>query len=195
MMPARTSRSLIMGAILPHTKIFGGVKRFLELGKIFWERGHTLIIFTPDGAAPGWYDYPSQVERLSELNTYDLDAVFLTETQFLQEFLNSRALLKILYHVGPRVSLRQVLKHKEVTVFVNSSNMYALDKRKYGIEPVKAFGGIHVPQMTEKKRIAGEPFVVMAYGRLSRRGKGTALVVKACEKLYRMGYHVKVLLF
>jgi glycosyltransferase involved in cell wall biosynthesis len=194
-MGARESRALMMGAILPHTKIFGGVKRFFELGNIFWQGGHTLIIFTPDGVGPDWYDYPSKVERLSELQRYNLDALFLTETQFLNDLLNSPAQLKILYHVGPRVTLRQVLKRKEVVVFVNSSNMYALDERRYGIKPVKAFGGVHMPQTTEKHRIAGQPFVVMAYGRLSRKGKGTALVVKACEKLYRMGYNIKLLLF
>jgi glycosyltransferase involved in cell wall biosynthesis len=126
---------------------------------------------------------------------YELDAVFLTESDFLDDFLEARARLRIFYHVGPRVNLRTVLKHKEVIVFVNSSNMFDLDKRKYGIEAIKAFGGIHVPDLSEKNKDEGDPFVVMAYGRLSRKGKGTMLVVKACEKLYRMGYHIKLLLF
>lgn len=195
-MTADTVRSgLTMGVILPHTKIFGGVKRFFELGSIFWQHGHTLIVFTPDGIRPEWYDYPSAVEPLAELAQYQLDAIFLTQPEFLDIFVKAPSKLKILYHVGPRVKLKEVLKHKDVIVFANSSNMFDLDKRKYGIEPIKAFGGIHVPDRLPRHRREGDPFVVMAYGRLSRKGKGTSLVVKACEKLHRMGYHIKLLLF
>ena len=35
----------------------------------------------------------------------------------------------------------------------------------------------------------------MAYGRLAERVKGTKYVVRACEKLYKKGYNVKLLLF
>ena len=132
---------------------------------------------------------------MTNLPHYRLDALFFTQVEFLDDLLNANAKLKILYHIGPRVILNQVLKHKEIIIFANSSNMFELDKRKYGIRPVKAYGGIHIPEQIEVKRIEGEPFKIMAYGRLSRKGKGTSLVVKACEKLYRMGYNIKLLLF
>ena len=38
-----------LGVLLPHTKLYGGVKRFLELGNIFVEKGHDFYVFTPDG--------------------------------------------------------------------------------------------------------------------------------------------------
>ena len=34
-----------LGVILPHTKLYGGVKRFLELGNIFIELGHTFTVY------------------------------------------------------------------------------------------------------------------------------------------------------
>ena len=37
-----------LGVLLPHTKLYGGVKRFLELGNIFVTKGHRFIVFTPD---------------------------------------------------------------------------------------------------------------------------------------------------
>lgn len=43
---------MILGVLLPHTKLYGGVKRFLELGNIFVEQGHRFIVFTPDGKGP-----------------------------------------------------------------------------------------------------------------------------------------------
>ena len=41
-----------IAAILPHTLVFGGVRRYLELGNRFVTRGHTFDIYTLDGAAP-----------------------------------------------------------------------------------------------------------------------------------------------
>ena len=43
---------MILGVLLPHTKLYGGVKRFLELGNIFVEHGHRLIVLTKDGKDP-----------------------------------------------------------------------------------------------------------------------------------------------
>jgi glycosyltransferase involved in cell wall biosynthesis len=188
-------RALTLAAILPHTKLFGGVKRFFELANVLSQKGHTFIIFTPDGVPPDWYPSSCSVKKLTELSDYSLDAIFLTENAFFEHFLASNASVKIFYHVGPRVSLRRVLKHKDVVVFVNSANMYDFDRRKYGIQAFKALGGIHIPDIIKSERKADEPFTVMAYGRLSRKSKGTKLVVKACEKLHRMGYKVKLLLF
>ncbi|MGC1243148.1 MAG: glycosyltransferase family 4 protein [Chryseosolibacter sp.] len=188
-------KKLKMGAILPHTKLFGGVKRFFELGRVFIGHGHEFFVFTPEGLRPDWYPDSCPVEKISNLDRYGLDALFITETNFLDDLIAANAILKIVYHVGPRVKLHTVLKHKEIVVFVNSSNMYDLDKRKYGILPVKALGGIDVPAVSKTYRKKGDPFTVMAYGRLSRKGKGTSLVVKACEKLYQKGYPVKLLLF
>jgi glycosyltransferase involved in cell wall biosynthesis len=190
-----SDKKLAMGVILPHTKLFGGVKRFLELGRVFISRGHRFVIFTPAGITPDWYPGSCPVEKTSKLSDYELDALFLTQVEFLEDLLEANTGLKILYHIGPRVILHQVLKHKEIVVFANSSNMFELDKRKYGITPVKALGGIHIPELASPPREAGDPFTIMAYGRLSRKGKGTSLVVKACEKLFRKGYNVQLLLF
>lgn len=192
-----TGKKLKIGAILPHTKLFGGVKRFFELGNVFINHGNEFCVFTPDGIAPEWYPDSCPVEKLSRLKTYQLDAIFLTETDFLQEWIHASATLKIFYHIGPRPKLTEVLKHKEIIVFVNSSNMYEFDKKKYGITAVKALGGIHIHDSCNNELVRKEsnPFTVMAYGRLSRKGKGASLVVKACEKLYKKGYNVKLLLF
>jgi len=187
--------TLKMGAILPHARLFGGVKRFFELGREFIARGHRFTVFTPEGISPDWFPDSCPVEKISSLKNHVLDALFITETDFLDDLKDAVARLKIFYHVGPRAKLHDVLRHREIIVFVNSSNMYDLDKSKYGIVPVKALGGIRIPDIRRVPRNPNDPFTVMAYGRLGRKGKGTALVVKACEKLYRKGYRIKLLLF
>lgn len=188
------SGKLVLGVILPHTKLFGGVRRFFELGEILHRRLHQLIVFTPDGAKPDWFSYSGRTEKLDNLQQYELDALFITETKFLDYLISAKTKLKVFYHVGPRGKLNKVLKQKDIVVFTNSSNMYELDKRKYGIETVKAFGGVHIPEHA-KEYNPGNPIKIMAYGRLTRKGKGTSLVIRACEKLYSKGYPVKLILF
>lgn len=190
-----SERTLRMAAILPHTKLFGGVKRFFELGKVFESHGHKFLIFTPEGLHPEWCVKPCAVEKLENLERYQLDALFITEVDFLQDLVSANTRLRIFYHVGPRAKLSAVLEHKDIVVFANSTTMYELDKRKYGIHAIKAFGGIHIPETSSHTVDHEGPFTVMAYGRLTRKGKGTSLVVKACEALYKKGYNIKLLLF
>lgn len=154
-----------------------------------------MIVLTPDGIQPDWFANTSKVDKIENISNYKFSALFTTEPVFLEALLKATAKNKIFYHVGPGASLQEVLKHSEITVFANSTNMFLHDKKKYGIEDIKALGGVHIP--LEAKKIAGNesPFNVMCYGRLSRRGKGTHIVVKAAEKLFKKGYNVKLLLF
>lgn len=188
------SQKLIFGVILPHTLLFGGVRRFFELGEEFIHHGHEMIILTPDGLIPDWFDFSGKIDKLDNIGNYSFSALFTTEPVFLSYLLNANSIKKIFYHVGPSASLHEVLKHKEIDVFVNSTNLFLQDKKKYGIEAVKAFGGVHIP--AEPKTIIDKrPTVIMCYGRLSRRGKGTHIVVKAVERIYKKGGDVSLLLF
>lgn len=181
--------------ILPHTLLFGGVRRFFELGEIFIKNGHQMFVFTPEGKAPDWFHFSGTVDTLNNLPNYSLDCLFITEHVFLQNLLDAQSGIKVFYHVGPRASLKEVMKHKEVIVFSNSTNMYLHDKKKYGLETVKARGGVHIPSTAKEIKGPQDPFVIMCYGRLSRKGKGTGIVVKAAEQLYKEGANVKLLLF
>jgi len=192
-------KQITFGAILPNTKLFGGVKRFFELGAVWIAKGHKTIIFTTEGEPASWFNFPVQVDKLSNLPNHQIDILFITEVAFLGNLLAANAKIKVLYHVGPRVKLDQVLKHPEIKIFSNSSTMQKIDQSKYGIEPIKAYGGVRLPalhtQDVAEKFSKENPFVVMAFGRLSRKGKGTMLVVAACERLHKKGYPVKLLLY
>lgn len=187
-----------LGAILPNSKLFGGVRRFFELGKIWKSNGTDLIIFTPDGLPAQWFDGSIEVEKLENLHKYSLDAVFFTEALFLESILQCQARLKIFYHVGPRVKLKPILPHKQIMIWANSTSMLQHDRVKYGIEAESAIGGVHLADpvhYANEEFSERNPFIVMAFGRLSRKGKGTMLVVRACEKLYRGGIPLKLLLY
>lgn len=180
--------------ILPNTQLFGGVRRFFELGEIFIKKGHQMSVFTPEGTQPDWFNFSGKVYPLSDLQKIKMDVLFVTEDKFLEPFLSAPATLKIFYHVGPRAKLDKLLKRSDVVVFCNSSNMYAYDLKAYNLKTEKAIGGVHIYSQKEIQQTQ-QPFHIMCYGRLSRKGKGTALVVKAAEKLHRLGYDVKLLMF
>lgn len=186
-----------LGVILPHTKLYGGVKRFLELGNIFIESGHTFTVYTVEGKAPSWYDFKGETKTFADLKKDDIDALFTTEVKFLEQLTTAHAKRKILYHVRMTEKIRKAFKYPDIEFFACSTNIYLYDKKKYGIEPFKALGGVNVENYQEKTdySVKGRPFCVMAYGRLAERVKGTKYVVKACEELYKKGYNIKLLLF
>lgn len=187
-----------LAVILPHTKLYGGVKRFFELGSVLLARGHEFIVFTPEGHAPVWHSGNVVTKNLREASTEVFDAVFITETQFLPQLSVLNARRKILYFVRPTDNLRILKKYPDVEVFANSTNGYEVAKSKFKIDAFKAFGGIntktYLPKEITAKKI-NDPIVILTYGRLVEKRKGTRLIVKACERLYKKGYPVRLLLF
>ena len=185
-------------AILPHTKIFGGVKRFLDLGNIFISRGIDFVIFTPTAEEPDWFDFKGKIDKIENIHHYQLDILFLTEYEYIRELHKADARLKVYYCVLEIKILSKLVKEKGIDIFVNSESLYQHLRKKYGVTPFKAIGGIDTDKFSfqpvtvkEKKDV----FYVMVYGRFYIKRKGTMKVVKACERLYRNGYNIHLLLF
>lgn len=47
-----------IGAVIPHLLKFGGVRRFLELGNVFFDMGHKYTLFVEHLDPPRWPRYP-----------------------------------------------------------------------------------------------------------------------------------------
>lgn len=189
---------MILGVLLPHTKLYGGVKRFLELGNIFVDKGHRFIVFTPDGKAPDWFDFKGEMATFDRIDATRLDALWTTTVKFMPRVLASAARHKIFYHVRKSDNVRALMKNPEVEVFACSTNIYEYDLKKFGREAFKAIGGVTLANYRPKQSYAvpgGQPFTVLAYGRIVERVKGTHYVVSACEKLYAQGLNIRLLLF
>ena len=188
-----------LGVLLPHTKLYGGVKRFLELGNIFIEKGHEFCVYTPDGKAPDWFAYKGRMATFEELGQEEtLDALFTTTVSYVPMLLQSGARHKIFYHVRIREKLKEIMKNREIEIYACSTNVYRHNLSHFGRESFLAVGGVTVRNYQTKTNYsvpADRPFVVMGYGRLAESVKGTKYVVKACEQLYKQGYNIKLLLF
>lgn len=189
---------LKIAALLPHTRLYGGVKRFLELGNQFIDKGHSFTIYTPDGIAPDWFNFAGQIRSLCQKVEENFDAVFFTELSMLGNVIHFRAERKIYYIVNPSVKLNRLSRFKEIEFYANSSNLLERSARKYGISAFPALGGLNLKNFNLKDlRIPSksETFTVMAYGRIAEGRKGTMYVVRACERLRKKGFDVRLLLF
>ncbi len=190
-------REMILGVLLPHTKLYGGVKRFLELGNIFVKMGHRFIVFTPDAAAPTWFDFKGEMASFDSLAEYSLDAIWTTTVRYIPMMLEMDARHKIFYHVRKSEDVKEIMKNPEIEVFACSSNVLEYDQKKFHKDVFPAVGGVTVANYRAKTdyEVKDRPFVVLAYGRLAERVKGTKYAVSACERLYKKGYNVKLLLY
>jgi len=190
---------LRIGAVLPHTYLFGGVRRYIELSDAFNSRGHEFIIYTPDGADPSWTAMSGKCMRLSEAGGRDHDVVMSGSPEYLEVLREIPARLRVFYiqieNVGRE---REIALTEDVVLMANSKGIMERMRKKYGVGTLDGRGGVnpalfHPPA---EGRAAGEgPFRVMCYGRTSRPRKGTRFVIKAAEALYRRGFEIELLLF
>lgn len=186
-----------LGVILPCTLLYGGVKRFLELGNIFIELGHSFTVYTPEGSRPDWFNFKGEVKTFEALPVDPLDALFFTEIRYIEALHSSIAKRKIFYHVSNDKQIRQIAKMKDIEVLACSTNIYEFDK-KFGLDDFKAIGGVNLSIYQPKADYhvpEDRPFQILTYGRLAMRCKGTKYIVRACERLYKKGYNIKLLLF
>ena len=188
-----------LGAILPNNFLYGGVKRFFELGTVFQEKGHTFTIYTPDGIPPIWFKKKVLVAPIEKLSSDFSDVLFFTEKRFFELVLKSNANFKVFYHVRESDKVRKIVTHKNIKVFACSTNIIKRNKFWYGVNPFPAIGGIdsktYIPKIISANSEEKKIFTIMAYGRLAERRKGTKYVVKACEKIFKKYSNIKLLLF
>lgn len=186
-----------LGVILPCTLLYGGVKRFMELGNIFIEGGHSFTVYSPEGQQPDWFAFKGEVKIFEALKTDELDALFFTEYKFIDDVQGSNARRKIFYHVSNDKQIKKIAKLKNIETFACSTNICEFDK-KYGLKSFPAIGGVnlvnYIPK-TDYSLPVDRPIYILAYGRLAMKTKGTRYIVSACEKLYKKGYNIKLLLF
>src|SRR5262245_49240871 len=63
--------------LLPHLGVYGGIRRFLELGRVWCARGNEVAILTPAGESRDkpWIPFEGRVGQLEELEDARWDLV------------------------------------------------------------------------------------------------------------------------
>lgn len=192
-------RQLRIGAILPHTYLFGGVRRYVELSAAFSATGHEFTIYTPDGEYPSWVELTGKCMKFSNAAVRDHDVMITGSPEYLETLRESAASLKLFYLQIENVSReREIVKAEDILLMGNSKGLIERMRKKYSVNVIDGRGGINprtFHPVEESRVIDGGPFRVMCYGRLSRPRKGTRFVIKAAEAMYRDGYDIELILF
>jgi glycosyltransferase involved in cell wall biosynthesis len=187
---------LKIGAILPHILLFGGVRRYLELGNRFVARGHGFSIYTPDGAAPAWLAFAGDVRRLDAIGDHAHDVLICGSPELLGFLDRGAARIRTFYLQIERVEGEdRIIRSGKYGIMVNSSGLARRVRSRYGIDPIDGIGGVNPELFHPGARGSGKPFRVLCYGRLSKPRKGTRFVVEAVRSLRRRGLDIEIDLF
>lgn len=188
-----------IAALLPHVEIFGGVRRYLEIGNEISKRGHTFVLFHPKGEKPVWLEFRGIVQPFSRLGEDDFDVGLCSEYSILSQFDRLRARTKFFYFVLEGHKMEKEAARKDYKFLGNSQGICRRIEKKYGVSCFKASGGvdpdIFYPQEGERPGVERGEFRILAYGRIYRRRKGVRQVIKACEKLRRKFPGLKLIFF
>lgn len=186
-----------IGAILPHLLVFGGVRRYIELGNEFVSRGHEFVIFTPEGGPPGWLEFKGDMRKLESLSGFEHEALICGSPELLKYLDTGRAKLRIFYlQIDGVAGEGEIIRSGRYHVMANSGGLIRKIRKRYKVEPIDGRGGVN-PALFYPRAGGGKDgtFRILCYGRLSRPRKGTRFVVAAVRWMYRKGLDVELQLF
>ena len=178
---------LRIAVALPHLGVYGGIRRFLELGRVWIERGHEVALLTPPGAAARpWLPFAGGIGTLDDLPRTTWDVLLSPDpVLFLQ--LKVPGALRVFYAVLEGAPGARGAWRSADLVIANSLGMARYLARNR-VRAVHAPGGVNTeffrppdPDPRPAHARAGEPARVLVYGRLSRKRKGSWTAVRAVE--------------
>jgi glycosyltransferase involved in cell wall biosynthesis len=194
---------LRIAVLLPHLGVYGGIRRFLELGAVWTRRGHDVLIATPRTAAArdAWLPFAGRtgdVERVPE-ERWD---VLLSPDPDLFVRVATPGALRVFYAVLEKAPGARHAWSAADLVFGNSAGMVRHLRRR-GVRALAAPGGVNLARFhppaddgrSARARIGG-PVRALVYGRLSRRRKGSLTAARAVDVASRAsGVPVELTLF
>jgi len=185
-----------IAAVLPHVEIFGGVRRYLEIGNEFVQRGHHFVLFHPDGGKPDWLEFRGKTASFSSLGQESFDAALCSEYSILPYFENLKARAKFFYFLLEGHRMEKEVIRRNYFFLGNSEGMCQRIKKKYKVPCFQAAGGVNTEIFYPlKKKDRKDEFRILSYGRLYKKRKGIQHVIRAVEKLYNKYHHLKLVLY
>jgi len=186
-----------IAALLPHVEVFGGVRRYLELGNEFVRKGHEFVLFTPRGTPPEWLDFRGEMRPFSALTGDSFDVAMCGEYSILSSFDKVRAGTKYFYFVLENPRMDRGVTRRPYRFLGNSEGICLRLERKFGIEVTRAPGGVnpeifHPLDHPEPR----ETFNILCYGRIYKRRKGVPIVIRAVNNYLPRYYpNLKMIFF
>jgi glycosyltransferase involved in cell wall biosynthesis len=183
---------LRIAVALPHLGVYGGIRRFLELGNVWAARGHEVALLLPQDAAARepWIPFRGRVGSLAELSAGAAD-VFLSPDPGLFAAHPSPGALRVFYSVLEGAPGERDAARGADLLLANSAGLARYWRRR-GVEAVPAPGGVNpgtfrppAGDLRPERARRGAAVRALVYGRLSRRRKGSWTAVRAIEAAAR----------
>ena len=188
---------MVISTFLPHVGVFGGVRRFIELGNAWAALGHRVTLYHPSGAAPAWLPYAGRTAPLDAAADEHADLALCADPHTYAAFRAHGAEVHVYYLVieGDR-GLDRAIADRGVLLAANSGPLRRSLARRARRPVIDGAGGINLAQFHPGgPRRALEPLQVLVNGRRSRPKKGTDLVLAALAGLAGRGPAFEVVLF
>jgi glycosyltransferase involved in cell wall biosynthesis len=183
---------------LPHVGVFGGVRRFIELGNEWTRMGHEVTLFEPGGRAPDWLAFEGSVKPLAEAAEARSDLAITADPHTFDAWLAAPAARHLYYCViesDPGVA--RAMARPNVLLAANSGPLRRRLARGSGRDVLDGIGGIRTGQFRSdpERRAGGGPLRILLNGRRSRPRKGTDLALRALAPLARSEIPFEIVLF
>ncbi len=174
-----------IGLFLPHVGVFGGVRRYLELGTEWVALGHTVTLYHSDGAPPAWLPFAGATAPLAAASGAESDLAVCGDSLTWTAFRAHRAAQHVYYCVlEGDPGLPAVLADPGVTLMANSGPLRGMLARKSQRLVLDGIGGIRPERFRpDPEQRARAPLRILVNGRRSRSKKGTDLVLHAVRGL------------
>ena len=173
-----------IATFLPHVRVFGGVRRFLELGNAWVRQGHDVTLYHPDGDAPTWLPYLGRVARLDGVIAR-ADLALCADSHTFAAFRRTPAERLVYYCVLEKdPGLAAAIADRTLLLAANSGPLRRRVARESGRPVLDGIGGINLEQFAPGPAPAHDVLRVLLYGRRSRPKKGTDLVLAALRGLH-----------
>jgi len=186
-----------IATFLPHVGVFGGIRRFLELGNAWVARGHEVTLYHPEGTLPAWLPYAGRVQPLAAAAREGSDLALCADPHTLEAFLAHRTNAHLYYSViEGDAGLRRVLDDPSVRLAANSGPLRRELERRTHRPVIDGAGGIDPQRFHPDPTARAEaPLRILLNGRRSRPKKGTDLILRALRGLERETPPFEIVLF
>jgi glycosyltransferase involved in cell wall biosynthesis len=174
-----------LALFLPHVGVFGGVRRYLELGNEWVAMGHDVTLHHPDGAPPAWLPFAGRTATLAAALGTASDVAICGDAETYATFRLHHAPRHVYYCVieGDRGAW-VAIPDRDVTLMANSGPLRRWLERRSRRPVLDGAGGIRVERFFPAPALrAVAPLRVLVNGRRSRAKKGTDLVLRALAGL------------
>lgn len=170
---------------LPHVGVFGGVRRFIELGNAWTAAGHDVVLFHPTGESPEWLPFAGTVRPLAAAAHHASELAVCADPHTWDAFVEHRAARRLYYCViESDPGLARALAAPDVALAANSGPLRRTIARRTRRPVIDGIGGIDPARFhPAPSRRGGPPLRVLVNGRRSRPKKGTDLVLRALAPL------------